>query len=132
MSGIRIIVDDSAMLATFERVERGLDSLIEQAAELLAEEAANAGGSVSSRLAAPWDIAIAGDTATVTAPEWWARFPADGTGPHGPARARVMVIDGDFAQYVRGEPATHFDEAAAEATRGRIDELLIRLMGSAT
>jgi hypothetical protein len=130
-------VEDEAVLASFRRVESGLHDVIVKLAEDLAHEAAMEAGHRSSRLGMPWEIQGTGSLERhVVAPEWWAHFLAGGTVAHGPTSADKLVfeVDGEvvFASFVSGIPGDHFDERAVGKTRGHVDDIMRRVIASAT
>lgn len=129
-------VDDEGLVRALAHVNDKVDSFVQWAALDLEREVRDEAGQYSSRLAAPWSIEGEGPWERhVVAPEWWAHILAHGARPHGPRSAdrMVFVIDGDVvvAETVSGTPATHFDEAAQERTRSRVDDILRRLIEEA-
>jgi len=134
---LEFVVNDEQVISAFRNLEEGLTHLIVLAAEDLSESARLEAGHASHRLAAPWAIEGIGSTERrVVAPEWWAGFLAHGTQAHGPKKADhlVFTVDGEvvFADFVQGIPADPFDQRAVTRTASHVDEIMRRVIETAT
>jgi len=133
---LTITVDDESVLRVLRQTEGALERVLTPIAQETARMAAEAGGAVTPKLGAPWEIEGEGSfERKVRAPEWWAHFLAGGTKDHGPRNspALVFTLDGNTirAGRVRGVTATHFDKKAIDRTRPRVAQIIARVLEEA-
>jgi hypothetical protein len=129
-------VDSGELTRKMRHVDDAIERLVMTVSMELAEELESEGGQVAAPLGDNWNVERGVFSATVQAPSdaWWAHFLARGTRAHGPKSEsdRLVFTTADngvvSADFVAGITANPFDDRALARTRGRVDDILRRLM----